>query len=291
MKKLICLALCLAPLVSCVSRGSAEKIRDEKDSLSMVVATKDSLLNEVLSAINNISENLSAIKVREGLLSAADNNEIGKMPTAQISEDIAAIDELLQANKTELAQLRKSAAQLRKANNKIEGLEKLIADLDRRMAEKDAEITELKDNLTRMGMEVEELNDVLKEQTSTINDLTYDNVNLKEEVKSNNTLLHTAYYIIGSQKELLNSKILYKTGFVGRTLKLNENRSLDNFTQTDTRTLDELLIGHKGVTIVTTHPSDSYQLAESEDKTVEKLIITDPERFWEYSKVLVVSYK
>ena len=55
--------------------------------------------------------------------------------------------------------------------------------------------------------------------------------------------------------------------------------------------LEEVPIGHKRVTIVSTHPDGSYQLITDADKTILKLVIDDPARFWENSKVLVISYK
>ena len=45
------------------------------------------------------------------------------------------------------------------------------------------------------------------------------------------------------------------------------------------------------MTVVSTHPEGSYELVTDGSKSVEKLLITDPVRFWESSKVLVVSYK
>ena len=67
--------------------------------------------------------------------------------------------------------------------------------------------------------------------------------------------------------------------------------NLDSFTAADSRLLAEIPVGHKRVTVVSSHPEDSYEMAASADKTVEKLRITDPARFWESSKILIISYK
>ena len=61
-------------------------------------------------------------------------------------------------------------------------------------------------------------------------------------------------------------------------------------TQRFLRLLTEVPVGQKRVTVVTTHPEDSYRL-EGDGKVVSRLVITDPARFWESSKVLIVSYK
>ena len=52
----------------------------------------------------------------------------------------------------------------------------------------------------------------------------------------------------------------------------------------------EVPVGQKRVTVVTTNPEDSYRL-EGDGKVVSRLVITDPARFWESSKVLIISYK
>ena len=55
-------------LASCVSRGTADRIEGQRDSLQTVVGAKDSLINAIFEDINSISENLAAIKTRESLL-------------------------------------------------------------------------------------------------------------------------------------------------------------------------------------------------------------------------------
>lgn len=67
--------------------------------------------------------------------------------------------------------------------------------------------------------------------------------------------------------------------------------NLDSFTAADSRLLSEIPVGQKRASVVTSHPEDSYQLVTAGDKVVEKLVITDPVRFWETSKVLIISYK
>ena len=103
--------------------------------------------------------------------------------------------------------------------------------------------------------------------------------------------MHTIYYIVGQEKKLREAQVLDKEGFIGRTLKMAKGNNLDFFLQADSRDLFEVPIRQKRVTVVTSHPEGSYELIKGADKTVLKLVITDPVRFWESSKVLVVSYK
>lgn len=285
MKQVIVMALGAAfVLASCVSKSTAVKVEVQRDSLVTVVGEKDSLINAVFEDLNSISENLALIKTRENLISVAGETEGGRRPVAEINNDIAAIDRLLQDNKRKIASLQRAAAQLRKANLRIDGLEKMIADINAQLAEKKSEIAELRESLTRMGAEVENLTEEVAVQSSRAENLTTEKLELENQ-------LNTVYYIVGPEKELREAQIIDKQGFIGRTLTVNKTGNLESFTKADSRLLSEIPVGRKKVSVVTAQPADSYELVTDADKIVEKLLITDPVRFWEASKVLIISYK
>ncbi|WP_298032745.1 hypothetical protein [uncultured Alistipes sp.] len=285
MKYVVVMALGAAfVLASCVSKSTAVKVEVQRDSLVTVVGEKDSLINAVFEDLNAISENLALIKTRENLISVAGETEGGRRPVAEINNDIAAIDRLLQDNKRKIASLQRAAAQLRKANLRIDGLEKMIADINAQLAEKKSEIAELRESLTRMGAEVENLTEEVAVQSTRAENLTTEKLELENQ-------LNTVYYIVGPEKELREAQIIDKQGFIGRTLTVNKTGNLESFTKADSRLLSEIPVGRKKVSVVTAQPADSYELVTDADKIVEKLLITDPVRFWEASKVLIISYK
>ena len=266
-------------LASCVSKGTVVRVEDQRDSLVSVVSAKDSLINAVFEDINAISENLVLIKTRENLISVAGGSEGGRRPVEEINNDIAAIDRLLQENKDKIASLQRAAAQLRKANLRIDGLEKMIADLNKQLAGK-------KDEIARLRESLEVLTEQVAEQNARAENLSSEKVELENQ-------LHTVYYIVGVEKELRDAQIIDKQGFIGRTLTVNNTNNLESFTKADSRLLSEIPVGRKKVTVVTAQPEDSYQLVTGgeKDKIVTKLLITDPVRFWESSKILIISYK
>lgn len=290
MKKICYVLLCAVCFASCVSRGTAVKIEIQRDSLATALNAKDSLLDEVFTAVNAISENLSAIKMRENLLTL-DNGEMARRPVDQIHQDIAAIDQLLQENRTKIESLERSAAQLRKANVRIEGLERMIHNLDAQLAAKNEEVESLKEELSQIGVRVASLSTQVAEQGGQIEELTAQKNELEADVADKTARLYAVYYLVGAQKELIDSQIVRKSGFIGRTLTVNEKHNLDSFTKADTRFLEEIPIEQKNVTVVTTHPEDSYRLVEGDGKEIVSLQILDPDRFWESSRILVVSYK
>ena len=274
----------VALLASCVSRQVAVEAESRSDSLELVVSAKDSLINAVFADINAISENLALIKSRENLITVAGESEGGRRPVEEIDNDIKAIDRLLRENRAKIESLQRSAAQLRKANLRIDGLEKMIADMNRQLAEKKAEVEQLRESLVRMGDEVKSLTEEVAVRSAEVENLSGEKVELQNQ-------LNTVYYIVGAEKELRDAQIINKQGFIGRTLTVGRNSNFDSFTMADSRLLSEVPVGQKKATLVTSHPEGSYELVTDANNVVEKLIITDPVRFWESSKILIISCK
>ena len=275
----------VALLASCVSRQVVVEAESRSDSLEqLVVSAKDSLINAVFADINAISENLALIKSRENLITVAGESEGGRRPVEEIDNDIKAIDRLLRENRAKIESLQRSAAQLRKANLRIDGLEKMIADMNRQLAEKKAEVEQLRESLVRMGDEVKSLTEEVAVRSAEVENLSGEKVELQNQ-------LNTVYYIVGAEKELRDAQIINKQGFIGRTLTVGRNSNFDSFTMADSRLLTEIPVGQKKATLVTSHPEGSYELVTDSNKIVEKLLITDPVRFWESSKILIISYK
>lgn len=274
----------VALLASCVSRQVVVEAESRSDSLELVVSAKDSLINAVFADINAISENLALIKSRENLITVAGEAEGGRRHVEEISNDIKAIDRLLRENRSKIESLQRSAALLRKANLRIDGLEKMIADMNRQLAEKKTEVEQLRESLVRMGDEVKSLTEEVAVRSAEVENLSGEKVELQNQ-------LNTVYYIVGAEKELRDAQIINKQGFIGRTLTVGRNSNFDSFTMADSRLLTEIPVGQKKATLVTSHPEGSYELVTDSNKIVEKLLITDPVRFWESSKILIISYK
>lgn len=274
----------VALLASCVSRQVVVEAESRSDSLELVVSAKDSLINAVFADINAISENLALIKSRENLITVAGEAEGGRRPVEEISNDIKAIDRLLRENRSKIESLQRSAALLRKANLRIDGLEKMIADMNRQLAEKKTEVEQLRESLVRMSDEVKSLTEEVAVRSAEVENLSGEKVELQNQ-------LNTVYYIVGAEKELRDAQIINKQGFIGRTLTVGRNSNFDSFTMADSRLLTEIPVGQKKATLVTSHPEGSYEQVTDSNKIVEKLLITDPVRFWESSKILIISYK
>ena len=98
--------------------------------------------------------------------------------------------------------------------------------------------------------------------------------------------LNECYYVISDRNDLKNHKII-DSEFLRKTKVMQSgNLLISYFTKADKRTLNEILIKSKKVTLITNHDQHSYSIEETEDMTIIKIL--DPAAFWEYSNYLVV---
>lgn len=275
---------------SCVSRQTAKQLTSQKDSLALVAAAKDSILNDVFASLTAISENLDMIKSRENIVTAQ-SGELNRETKTKIAEDIQEIDQLLLENRQTIEQLKNSAEQLRKANVRIAKLDKLVATLNAQIDQKDREIASLKENLEKRNVEVKQLTSKVATLNSTVAELDIKRAALEIQVDNQARELNTAYYIVGTAKELIAQGVITKSGFLKKTFKVNGNTDINNMTRVDIRTTSGFKINHKRIAIASTHPSDSYTLVKNANGEIEKLEIKDRVRFWESSRVFVVVCK
>ena len=287
---ILSITLFMVGAFSCVSRQTAKQLTSQKDSLALVAAAKDSILNDVFASLTAISENLDMIKSRENIVTAQ-SGELNRETKTKIAEDIQEIDQLLLENRQTIERLKNSAEQLRKANVRIAKLDKLVATLNAQIDQKDREITSLKENLEKRNVEVKQLTSKVATLNSTVAELDIKRAALEIQVDNQARELNTAYYIVGTAKELIAQGVITKSGFLKKTFKVNGNTDINNMTRVDIRTTSGFKINHKRIAIASTHPSDSYTLVKNANGEIEKLEIKDRVRFWESSRVFVVVCK
>jgi chromosome segregation ATPase len=267
-------------LVNFSSCGDKEKEANPlADSLSAVTGQQSGTIDQQKAAIqdfvtafNEIQDNLNTIKEKEKIVTSSSKSGDVKSKEDQIKEDLQAIYDLLGKNKSRINSLSKK---LKNSKVKIEGLEQMIANLESQIAEKDATIADLKSTVEALNIELSNLN------------TSYQEVEQESDVKTEK--LNSAFYAIGTSKELKEKGVITKEGgFIGlgKSTKVKEDFNKDYFTKVDITKATTITIGAKKAKILTTHPSSSYKLIG--EKTVEKIEITNPEEFWSASKYLVI---
>lgn len=260
-----------------------ELLTKENNALRAESQSKDSTINGFFRMLNEIEENLAQIKIKENYISknTASGNELKQDAREQINEDIKIINELMSKNKRSIIYLSKK---LKESNLKVAEFEKMIAQTNQTIQERDAEISVLKDKLTQMDFSITVLN-------AKVDTLNTEKAQLTETVNKQVETINTAYYAFGTQKELIDNRVIDKSGGflgLGKTSKLKNDFNIDYFTKADISKLTSIPLSGKKAKIITVHPTDSYKLVVNANGVVEKIDILDANKFWSASKYLVI---
>ena len=250
----------------------ADSLKAVAGDLTSQLNEKEAALQEFIASFNEIQDNLTAIKDKEKIVTAASTSGDVKRKEDQIKEDIQSIYDLMAKNKNRINSLSKK---IKDANLKIEGMEKMIENLNNSLNQKDMEIADLKTRIEGLNIELSNLNTNYKV--------------VEAESAEKTEIINTAYYAIGTAKELTDKKVITKEGGfigIGKSTKIQADFNKEYFTKVNAEQTTSINIGAKKVKILTTHPSGSYKLVGQ--KPVEKLEITNAKDFWSVSKYLVI---
>ncbi len=289
MKKLLIVTLGVFMLASCHNyKKDAERLTMERDSLNAQTILKDSTIVDYLGDFNEIMTRLDTIKSIEKLVTvkSADQREMSYTQKQKILEDIELLNELLQKNKDQVADLQKklnnSNYKVGKLNATIKELEMMVSNLQTQLEEKDTEIARLNVDVQNLTKDIRQLNDKIaviedesQQKTNTIN------MQVSE--------MNKAYYVVGSSKELKENGVIDRSGGIlglGRTSTIREDFNKDVFTGVDKRELEFIPLNMKKADVVSVHPLGSFHI--SGEKTADTLYIDNKADFWSVSKYLVV---
>ncbi len=252
----------------------------------------DAALNEIgdyMGMMNEIDSNLIEIKRTEGLIDANLTTE-GRSKDQQkqdILANINTLNELIQKNKSLVEELNRKS---KGSSLKIKELDQKVALLNEQLAQKESDLLALKTELEKANYQIATLSTDLSTITVQKQELESQNTQQAEVIAKQTDDLNTAYYIAGTYKELKELGVVDKEGGfigIGANKELVNNFDASAFTKVDIRKFKELSINSKSAKVITTHATDSYTLVEG-DKTIEELVIENPDAFWKTSKFLVV---
>ncbi len=283
MKKLIFAAAIALTITACDNRqAEVDHANRQKDSLASIINERDSSLNYFLTTFNEIEKNLDSIARKQHAIhvNVDKQGELNKTSKERINDNIMAINQLMNDNRTQIAELQK---RLKNSGNKIAHFETMIQTLNEQIAQKDRELASLNDKLNSLNTQVAQL------QTS-VDTLSKTTIAQSKMIDEQTTSLHTAYYVVGKSKDLQTMMVIDKTGGllgIGKSSKLSSNFDNKKFTRIDYVKTSTIPIESKDAKIITTHPSDSYTMNKEKDMVIS-LSITNAEKFWSASKYLVV---
>jgi chromosome segregation ATPase len=280
MKNLVFILCVTLGLTAChnYKEDVAQKEKENQD-LSTSNTEKDSTIEFFINQVNDIESNLQAIDTsKRNVVENTSNPDLRKTQITRINDNIDNIKKLMKENKERLAALNK---RLKSSGVKISGLEKMIATLTSQIEEKDKQLAELNDKIGQ-------LNTTVSNQGARITDLVSQNEATQQIVVEKVNELNTAYYIVGTSKELLDKQVVQKMGLLSRKKVMKSDYTNAGFTQVDVTQTTAIPLDAKDAKVITPHPTNSYTIKHSDKKHVTELDITNPESFWKASKYLIV---
>ena len=270
----------------CQQGPSRQELITSNDSLQRVVVQKDSAIYAIMGTFSNIEDNLQAIKEKENIIALTANGTESKQSREEkINGDIQLIYNMLLDNREQVSKLQ---AQLKKANVKTKELQQMIASLESKLQEKDEEILRLTQELEASNLKIEGLNNLVSNLNAVLDSLRNEDALKIATIEGQEEALNTAYYVIGSEKELKEMGVLDKKGkFAIGSKKARKDFDNSVFTRIDIREQTSFnLNGAKKARVVTAHPLDSYTIYGQ--KPVDSLVVNNYYKFWGSSKYLVI---
>lgn len=251
-------------------------LKSQIEQMQLEAELKDSVINESLSYFNEIQDNLISIGVKnENVRSQSADPELGKDEREMVMNEIRQINLLREENAKKMKLLQD---QMKNSGMKIIELDAMINRLTEQMAQKDEQIKILQGELENKDKEYARLFDAYQEKDFAIDVLTDD--------------INTAYYVYGTEKELLANEVIAKSkGFIGigKKVRLKEDFNEKYFTKIDKRSKKEFLISGSSIELISTHSTQSYELLPVGSNV--KLVVKDVDAFWKVSKYLIVKVK
>ena len=279
------LTVSLFLFTSCGKQSSDYKaLQAQNDSL---LNSKIKLQQEVdgyFSAMNQIEQNIEKIKDTENIISI---QPVGKELTDdmrnKINEDMTYLNDMLQANKSELAGLK---SKLKRSAFKSSQLERTIIKLTKSLEEETLKVIQLQDDLSKKDSLIVKLDTRVTEMGKDLENLSTDIKSKDTKIKEQDETIHTAWYVFGTLSELKQQKIVTFDGIFSQQRVLQHDFNKNYFVRIDARNTKSIPLYSTHAKILTNHPKSSYTLEKENGNFV--LLIVDTDEFWSISKYLVV---
>lgn len=299
MKKLGILVIFITLLISLTScnQKKLDELNQRNGELSEINTLQDSLLNDFMMYFNEFEDNLEMIKEREAIISMSTADpEFQEDRKGKVLEDIQLINSLLVQNRSIIDSLTQ---RLDGSESRVREFRRTISRLNKRLDDKSTEVQTLRTQLEQLDFTVASLNQKVDTLTRVSKNLRQRSSNQlvqieqqegqiqeqSEKIAFQTKSLNTAFYIIGTAKELKAQDVIEN----GRAKTISDSFDPSAFTKIDITSIQEIPLVAKKAKLLTVHPSDSYVFQEDESKKgLESLKITNPEKFWSTSKYLVV---
>ncbi len=270
---------------SCIKQSAEyQALKDQNDSLIRAKHLMQAELDEYISSINQIEQNIEKIKSAENVLTIQSGDiELTDETQIKINEDLEYLNEMLRVNREELANLR---SKLKKSTIKTSELERTVTKLMKELEEESQKVKLLYEQLAQKDSLIADMGSQIEELGSDIEELKTDNSTKEKVIKEQDETINTAWYVFGTRKELKDQNIITSKGIFSPQKVLQSDFNKNYFVKIDARKTKSIPLYSTSAKILTNHPKSSYTLEKDNNYFV--LIIVDYKAFWSVSKYLVV---
>ena len=254
----------------------ALRLEEQKDSLTRVVLDADAFLGQMDSAITTV----------RGL--PRSRRASSESPVAN---QLAARKEMMSRVDALVARAKQTAAQLVELQKRQAATEEANVQLQSTLAEQTSKIE-------RDAQMIVDLGATIERQRTQIASLEARLDSVGAEVKVVSARHYKAYYIVGTEKELVASGVATKEGGAnlliarpGRTLQPARVLNPEAFTSIDQRQVTEIQVPDttKRYRVVSRQSLDAAEASWGEKQTFKgNLKITKPDEFWAQSRFLIL---
>lgn len=300
-KKAQAALLVLVSLLIVVAAGAGFRLYNQKvnelnslqsqtKDVDQALKERDSMVNELVTAMNDIEDNLKFIKDKRQQLSIETQKEGGRDQKQAIIDDINLMNEMLEKSSKHINELEKK---LKNSGFELRALKKKITSLNQSIEEQNVQIAELHSNLEEKDMLITGMNlqmDTMKMEIAQKRDTLQI---YQQKIDQNINDINKAYIAYGTYKELNGKGLLRKEGGflgIGKHTSLTKNFDYDYFTELDIRDTENIPLFAPKAKVITEHPDSSYSFVE-EDGQIAYLHIDNPDEFWRISKYAVIELK
>lgn len=281
--------LCLV-LVGCQTRRRLSEVTYQRDSLLALTQQQDSVRESIDAYIGTLVETLDSIKSQEKILTVQRREDGRAMKKDEIRNNLELFSRIIHRQRDRIQDLESELATY--GLDSTSNYRMLISHLYQQIDEKNAQIVQLKKDLEAKDVTITHLSGKVVSLEKDVQDIseqvTAHEVTIAEQteiLQEQSDMLNKAYIKVGTRKELQAAGLIGNL-FQGGKLMVS-SLDLSKFLEIDIREFEEMQLSSKHPRLISSHPSNSYEIERQQDGE-SILRIIDPSSFWGVSNVLVI---
>jgi len=276
---------------SCVENsGKYQETRSKLQLLEQSYKEREAEIEEIFSILNEVESGLKSIREAENILtlqSQQGRKEVLPDIKEQMQSDMEAISEAIKKYKNEIEKLKnENRVASTQFNKRLQALTEELNEKSRLIEDLANQIEERETQLKIKSAQVATLDRTVAVLRTEVAALGLESEAQKETIRAQIQELNSAYYIIGTKKELIKANVMTKGGLFSQA-KVSYLAEQSSFVKIDIREVSEINLNAKRIKILTAHPTGSYNLYNDKNE-MQILRISNKDSFWEHTKYLVI---